>query len=306
MALIACSASPTPSTNTAVTALRAPSAARPLAAAPSTVLVSDESQNSVVICVPGSACSDCKTVGSGLVSPVGLTTSNSGPGPLVKTTLDYVADSGNQRVVVFNDQCETVRVLGDSGYFPSDVAVANDGTVAVTNLCAAPSCKGAGNIAFFAPGAMKPTRVATGLMSQYLYGAFDKQGNFYNDGLAGSTVEIGVVARKSKVDKATGISGIGAPGGIEVAHDGTVNIVDQDCDCIQIYKGSTLTGTVSLPGVTTPVSFALDKKNKHLWVTDASSKTVDELPYPKGGKILDQLSGFSEPGGVGVEPPSKP
>ena len=34
-------------------------------------------------------------------------------------------------------------------------------------------------------------------MSQYYYGAFDKHGNFYNDGLSGSTVEVGVVPRGS-------------------------------------------------------------------------------------------------------------
>ena len=65
-------------------------------------------------------------------------------------------------------------------------------------------------------------------------------------------------------------------------------------------------GTVSLPGVERPVTFALDKSNKDLWVTDVSSKTVDELPYPKGGKILYQLTGFSEPIGVGVVPADKP
>ncbi|MGA7201685.1 MAG: hypothetical protein WBX26_07645, partial [Candidatus Cybelea sp.] len=81
-----------------------------------------------------------------------------GPGHrFAKSTLDYVADSGNQRVVVFTDACETVSVLGDSGYTPSGVAVAEDGTVAVTNLCAAPSCTGAGNISIYAPGSTSVT-----------------------------------------------------------------------------------------------------------------------------------------------------
>ena len=62
----------------------------------------------------------------------------------------------------------------------------------------------------------------------------------------------------------------------------------------------------SLPGVAKPVTFALDKNNKRLWVTDVTSKTVDEVKYPSGGKILYQFTGFSEPTGVGVMPPSKP
>ena len=130
--------------------------------------------------------------------PGGVATTNGPGGGFAKSTLDYVADSGNQRVVVFTDACETVGVLDDSGYVPSDVAVADDGTVAVTNLCAAPSCTGAGNISFYAPGSSTVTRVATGLMSQYYYGDFDKHGNFYNDGLSGSTVGVGVVPLASK------------------------------------------------------------------------------------------------------------
>lgn len=235
---------------------------------------------------------------------MGVATSSGGPP--AASTLDYVADSGNQRVVVFTDTCETTRVLDDTGYFPSDVAVADNGTVAVTNLCAAPSCTGPGNISFYAPGSTSITRVAKGLMSQYSYGDFDKHGNFYNDGFSGSTVEVGVVPHGSTSDKATGISGIEYPGGIQIARNGTINIDDQDCACIQIFSGSHHVGTVTLPGVVRPVAFALDKKNKHLWVTDVSSKTVDEFPYPKGGKILNQFSGFYEPIGIGVIPPDKP
>jgi hypothetical protein len=35
-------------------------------------------------------------------------------------------------------------------------------------------------------------------MSQYYYGDLDKRGNFYNDGLSGSTVGVGVVPLASK------------------------------------------------------------------------------------------------------------
>jgi len=142
-------------------------------------------------------------------------------------------------------------------------------------------------------------------MTQYYYGAFDKHGNFYNDGLSGSTVEVGVVRKNSKVDKATGISGIASPGGIQIARNGTINILDEACPCIQVYKGSKRVATVNLTGVATPVTFALDKTNKHLWVTDLSSKTVDEFAYPAGGSILAQFGGFYEPVGVGVVPPEK-
>jgi hypothetical protein len=91
-----------------------------------------------------------------------------------------------------------------------------------------------------------------------------------------------------------------------LARNGTINIDDQKCPCIQIYKGTYHSGTVSLPGVARPVTFALNKSNKDLWVTDVASKTVDEIPYPGGDKILYQISGFYEPVGGGVIPPGKP
>ncbi|MBV8530992.1 MAG: hypothetical protein JO104_06715 [Candidatus Eremiobacteraeota bacterium] len=323
--LSACAAPPIISANGAVATARAPVATRTINSSSSTVVVSDASQNDIVVfCARHTACNDCKTlgsvpnvsrsvchecktIGSGLSMPQGVATAGSG-GDLAPSasTLDYVADFAHQRVVVFTDACNTVRVLDDSGYFPSDVAVAFDGTVAVTNLCPAPSCSGAGNISFYAPGSSNVTRVATGLMSQYYYGDFDGHGNFYNDGLSGNSVQVGVVPYGSTSDMATGISDIGVPGGIQVARNGTINIDDPGCLCIQIYRGSRRVGTVSLSGVVKPVTFALDKSDTHLWVTDVSSKMVDEFPYPAGGEILDQLSGFSEPIGVGVVPSDKP
>jgi hypothetical protein len=309
--LSACTAPPVSSGNGAVGASGASGSTQTFGSSSSTtVATSDASQNDVVVCRPPSECTDCKTIGSGLSMPQGIGTGSSGGeiAPLAPTRY-YVADYGHQRVVVFtvsSDECETEEVLDDSGYFPSDVAVARDGTVAVTNRCAAPSCTAGGNISFFAPGSTHVTSVATGLISQFYYGAFDKRGNFYNDGFAGTTVEIGVVRHGSTTDKATGISGIGFPGGIQVAKNGTINVDDQDCPCIQIYKAKKHVGTVSLPGVERPVTFALNKSNTQLWVTDVTSNTVDELPYPAGGKILYQITGFSEPIGVGVAPPSKP
>lgn len=304
-AVTACGAS-TASSNGPIATYGASFASRPATGGTPAIVVSDASQNDVVICPTGSACGSCKTLGGGgLSNPNGLTTSNGG-GPPAKTALGYVADSGNHRVVVFTDSCSTVRILDDKPYTPIDVAVAGDGTVAVTNLCESSSCSGSANIAFFAPKSTKISRIATGLMSEYLYGAFDSKGDFYNDGYSGTTVEVGVVPVNSKTDEATGISGITTPGGLEVATNGTVNIVDAACPCIQIYAGSAHTGTVNMKGVTTPVTFAFDKRNKHVWLSDAASKTVDELRYPAGGKIINRYDGFSEPIGVGIIPPAKP
>lgn len=194
--------------------------------------------------------------------------------------------------------------LSDSDYYPEDVGVSLDGTVAITNISS--TSNGPGNILFYIPGSTKPKKV-TGLMSSYYFGGFDKHGNFYNDGETSSgSVEVGVVAAGSSVDSPTGISGISFPGGIEVARDGTINIDDQKCPCIKIFKGKSHVGTVTLPGTVDPVSFALNEKNTLLWVADAGTGTVDEYRYPQGGRRIGKFRGFKTPIGVGVLPESKP
>lgn len=149
--------------------------------------------------------------------------------------------------------------------------------------------------------------VAKGLIANFYFAAFDRQGNLYVDGLTGSgAVAVGVVSPGSTVVKATGISGIGYPGGIAVATDGTINIDDQDCSCIKIFKHDTNVGTVALNGTSDAVAFAFNKKNTALWVSDSALGTVSEYAYPAGGTALKVHGGFNEPVGVGVDSPAKP
>jgi hypothetical protein len=262
--------------------------------------VSDPGTNTVYGCVfpncwpqvPG-----CKTLGSGnMPSAVAVD----------QFRYVYVADSMNERILVFNESCSVTKILSDPGYYPSGVAVALDGTVAATNLCSAPSC-GAGNIVFFAPGSTTVTSTATGLMTSYFFGDFDKHGNFYNDGQtpSGGAV-VGVVKKGTTTDVGTGISGIQYPGGIQVARNGTINVDDQLCACIQIYSGSSHVGTVTLSGAVDPVTFAFDARDAHIWVADAQTGSVNKYRYPAGKGILASLTGFTTPVGVGVVPADKP
>src|SRR5579863_5682791 len=299
-----------------IPALDVHSAIRHDTSGPTTVSTSDAGSNSIVICNP--SCNQCKTVGGGLNTPMGNGTGPYHPPEMrARASREYglVADTYNSRVVVYTDTCSTVAILNDStyssskmvAYFPEGVAVAPDGTVAVTNACAAPSCTGPGNIAFFARGSTKITSIATGLMSNYFFGDFDKHGNFYNDGLTstGATV-VGIVKRGSKADVSTGISGVGYPGGIQVARNGTINIDDQQCSCIRVYKGKKQLRTVTLSGTVDAVTFAFNKTDSDIWVADKSTKTVYEFAYPAGGSSIDYMGGFSEPIGVAVSPPDRP
>ena len=281
-----------------------------------TVATTDSTNNDIVICNP--PCTDCKTVGGGLNAPMGNADGPYRAKDLHHPARDYglVADTNNSRVVVYTDTCSTVAILDDRvtpstgppiAYLPEGVAVAPDGTVAVTNVCAAPSCSGAGNIVFFAPGSTKITSVATGLMSNYYFGDFDKHGNFYNDGLTslGKTV-VGVVKRGSTTDTPTKIANIGSPGGVQVARNGTINIDDPGCTCIRIYKGSKPAGTVTLSDALDPITFAFTQNGSDIWVADTETREVMEFSYPTGGSSIDALGGFSEPVGVAVSPPDRP
>ncbi|HYL27760.1 MAG TPA: hypothetical protein VEW74_07980 [Candidatus Nitrosotalea sp.] len=316
ISLAACGASAGGTHAGGIPALGTHAAVRPDPSGSTTVSTSDAGNNSVVICNP--SCNDCKTVGGGLNAPMGNGAGPYHPPQMARAARrDYglVADTMNSRVVVYTDTCSTVAVLNDSvyssttavSYFPEGVAVAPDGTVAVTNACAAPSCTGPGNIAFFAPGSTAITSIARGLMSTYFFGDFDKHGNFYNDGLTstGATM-VGVVKRGSKTDVATGISGVGYPGGIQVARNGTINIDDQQCSCIRVYKGTKQIRTVTLSGTADAVTFAFNKNNSDIWVADKSSATVYEFAYPAGGSSINSIGGFSEPIGVAVSPPDRP
>jgi hypothetical protein len=257
------------------------------------------------------ACSACSTIGSGLGG------SDSTQSSVAQTSITYhiyVALTFEQKVAILSptgsgSSCPVVGTLFGTGGYAGGASVGPEGSVGVTNICSAPSC-GPGDIAFYAPGAIYPSYFATGLLSRFYFGAFDKAGNFYNDGLTEKgEAAVGVVPVGSTTDMPTGISGISFPGGIRIANDGTINVLDQACPCIQQYKGYKAhhhVGTISLLGVTDPVTFSLDEKNHYLWVTDAANGTVDQFRYPAGGSIKRSFSGFVDPIGVALIPPDNP
>lgn len=204
-----------------------------------------------------------------------------------------------------DQDCNKTRTLNDTGFLPNDVKFGPDGSIAVTNEYS--YSYGAGNIYFYPPGSIYHNRVATGLFESFMFGAFDKSGNFYNDGIAQSgATGIGVVPSGSSADKPTGISGVIRPAGIDVAADGIINIVDQACPCIRRYRGSSHVGDIKLSGVEDPIAIALNKQNNRIWVTDAKAGKLYEYRYPAGGKPLAAIGGLQDNYGVGVLPAPEP
>ncbi len=243
------------------------------------------------ICSPIIPGSSCRLTG-GAGEPFGLTSDRFGD--------IWAADYSGQRAYACNLRRSTTRTLQDPGGAPLDVAVAREGTVAVMNYTT--SVSGPGDIAFYAPGSDTVTNTVTGLITNFTFGAFDKKGNLYDDGFApGGVVKVGIVRAGSTHNVDTGISGIGYPGGIMVARNGTINVMDQECRCIGIFKGSNRVGTVTLGGSSEPMSFAFDRNNAHVWVADSEAGVL-EYAYPAGGSALIDYVLQGAPYGIAVIP----
>lgn len=278
------------------------------------VFVTDQQSQELYLCHIG-VCSSCHTVGSG---NMGTSSSPSDGGSREPSGSRepagsvFVANASLQKVLQFglrfessSSLCIVTHTYDDSGYLPNDVAAARGPLIAVTNEYTTQF--GEGNITFYNRGVSKPSYVAHGLFAFFQFGAFDAHGNFFNDGIGLSGgAGVGVVPFGSKVDRATGISGVGSPAGIQIARDGTINIVDSSCPCIRIYRGKTHVGNVTLTGAVDPISLALNRKNDRVWVTDNSTGTVDSYLYPCGGKPVTVYNRLATAFGVSILPAPEP
>lgn len=196
----------------------------------------------------GTACNVCKPIGGG---PLGIATTGSSAASPDNVTGGsvLVADVAGQEITEYNASCDPIAVYSDTGYYPVDAAFGPNGEIAWTNTSS--TLFGNGNITFF--NGTTP-RVVTGLFVNFSFGAFDKGGDFYNDGVTSSGAHpIGVVHPGSTTNQASKITGVIFPAGIAVARNGTVNIVDESCPCIRIFKNTKHTGDVTLTGAAVPV-----------------------------------------------------
>jgi DNA-binding beta-propeller fold protein YncE len=261
-----------------------------------TVWVTDAGDSAVFSCTA----KRCTSIGSGWNQPQGIATDG---------TSIWIADTYNSRIVVLTQSGTTVATLSDPGEYPAGVAVAPNGTVAVTNICSVPSC-GQGNVAFYASGATSPTGTACCLASRYYFGAFDASGNFYLDGQtsSGATIveEIAGASSGATAEVNTGITNVGFPGGIQVATTGALFVDDQMCPCMDIFALPSFRETASfaLSGAVAPVSFGLRTHDKWLWAADQGLGEAREYrAHGRGtGGVGYALGGFNEPIGALVLP----
>jgi hypothetical protein len=254
----------------------------------------------------------CVTVGSGWNLPTGIATDAKGR--------VYVVDAKNARIVVLSATGSQIAVLGDPGDFlPYGVAVALDGTVAVTNLCGGfgpAGCTSPGNIVFYAPGSTSPTRTVTGVMFRFQYGAFDKYGNFFNTGSDQSgAVHLAAVptfgTTNYDLGPALGVNfSLGAAGGVQVANVGGLKgsdmllVADPSVpDIVPIaLPNLALGGPIALSGVVAPAGFGLQKGDAQFAMADQSSGSVEIYAYPAGGAPLGSVTGLSQPAAAVLDP----
>jgi DNA-binding beta-propeller fold protein YncE len=223
----------------------------------------------------------------------------------------YVADSGNQRVLVFAPGAtEPFLTLDDSGWYPTGVAVSNDGEVAVTNNTSQGSLPG--SVTFFKRGHSNVFREFDGALFAFPYFcAYDAQGKLYLDAVSiGGRTGVFEVARdaRSGTIKSLGIRNIRFPGAVQVDDNGKLLVLDQYSSTIFTYVPPSRQpkGTLKLTGAGDAVTFALISNDKALYVADQQYGTVLLYPFPAGGSPTQQITVGGLPLGIAVTPWSAP
>lgn len=189
--------------------------------------------------------------------------------------------------------------------FPTDVWVARDGVLYVTNVTTYDS----GDVAAYAP----KTQTWTLLQDSNLYfetGVVgDGKGNLYDAGMNGQGGEVDVLRLgKSATWKNTNIPLPYESGEIGIDVHGNLSVADPFTRTVQTFApGKTRPiNTISCPIDCTYIAFSAN--GKHLWSVDAPTSTdVQDLAYPRG-KLLDTISvpTNSEPFGIASSPARYP
>ncbi len=211
----------------------------------------------------------------------------------------YVADNFNGQVVVYKNDYKTIlRTLDDTGQYTEGVAVASDGTVAITGLNSAFF-----NVSFYAPGATTACATVPGaqsILQNAFLEAFDANGNLYFEGQDTGgldAVRIAVITggcTASKITVLTTTNTIAGLGGISVLKNGNLLVLDSAAEVLYEYKPA-LSGSLGSPvkrfklRTPEPFTFALTSAESGIWVSGLGR--ADFYKYPPVGsptKIIGQ------------------
>jgi hypothetical protein len=229
----------------------------------------------------------------------------------------YVADSGDQSVPVFESPYNgaPIETIDDEGYIPRGVAVAADGTVAVTNECStAKGCPaGSGSIVLYAKG--KTTPCSTILTPDYTsvgFGAFDSAGDFYFDGFVKKKVVVSIVQGEcsgSNYNELQSDYGMEYPGSLQFGPHKRLSIIDATAETIVTYTAfaNALVKFAVTPlnskYTIQPTAFAFTKSGNSVYTVNTGGGSGEHFDFPAGGTSKQVYSLGGKPTGVAVSPP---
>jgi DNA-binding beta-propeller fold protein YncE len=258
------------------------------------VYVSDNSANAIEIYPAGE--NDPSPIGQitdGISAPLGNFVDENG-------TL-YVANHGNNTITEYPSGSTTPSVTLSGGISgPISVAADSAGDVAVGEFTNQ-------TILEFPAGGSSPTVTIT--LLTYPEGlTFDKSRHLY---AAWNVSSSGFVGRVSKCERMKSVcvdQGIaeGQSGGLAIDSAGDLVLGDQTNHMINIYAPHTTTPlrTIATAGQS-PYKFALDKRDKKLYVADILNGKVEIYNYATGTQFGTISNGLESAWGVSLSPAAK-
>ena len=214
----------------------------------------------------------------------------------------YVSDGHDGKLVEYPYNIKKpARKLSDPGYYTQGCAIdpkTGDLAVAIQPMSSNP-----GGVAIFRHAKGKPHNYVGYDFFFPSFCSYDNKGNlFFDGGDVHGMFFFAELARGSKTMQRVSLpQSIQVPGGVQF--DGQNVVVD---DQGAGYKGSTIyefsisgssateTGTTPLDGSADVIGFGL-YHNRVIGPNIGSSPNVMYWPYPRGGKSLKTLTGFTEP-----------
>jgi hypothetical protein len=205
----------------------------------------------------------------------------------------YVANTGDSNLLGFAvGNSNPINTLNDAGQYP--VGCSYDwkyGNIAAANVISISD--GPGSVSIYANEKGSPTTIGSALVARFFFIAYDGSGNLYATGQNSSFQSVLVeLPAGSKTFKAV-CPKLLAKGLSVAGWDGKYVLFDGDAGVYRV-KGCTIVGSTPIAA-----SGEVAVSDGRIVVADAGSAGVDIYTYPKG-KLLQTLSGFSEPIGVAI------
>ncbi len=241
------------------------------------------------------------TITSGIDFPGGMTVNDKGNLYVVNERL-----SGSQYSIPMyaKGSMAPSKVFSTDLSSPTDIAVAHDGTIYITNFNELSN----GWISVYPKGNPAKEYRLTGFGGGApLSVALDKSGNVYamydtND-TGGSGVAEFAPGKKTGTDLGLVVKW---GGGIQVEPSGNIVVVQQlqPPEILEFTPGQTTASkTFMLPDDDQSFDFALNRSGNQMFADDQTANSLLDLKLPNGKVLRTVATGFEEPTGVALSPP---